>query len=135
MLTQNTETKVDTGTVNLKNFAIVDEEEPWRRWSRGSPDWAAATAIRWSSTRQRPTSVRRKDRIQIVEAIVAGDSVGGSGEGFIYTDEKRYDIVGTFVPMFGINNALRQACSAAATMACGASRSPCAGRSTSRTSR
>ena len=49
--------------------------------------------------------IRRKDRIQIVDAKLAGDSVGGTGEGFIYTDSKQYDIVGTFVPMFGINNA------------------------------
>ena len=44
-------------------------------------------------------------RDAILQRRVAGDSVGGTGEGFIYTDSKQYDIVGTFVPMFGINNA------------------------------
>ena len=41
-----------------------------------------------------------------LDAAVAGDSIGGTGEGFIYTDSKQYDLAGTFVPMFGINNAL-----------------------------
>ena len=34
-----------------------------------------------------------------------GWSIGGSASGFIYTDKKQYDLVGTFIPMFGLNNA------------------------------
>jgi hypothetical protein len=47
----------------------------------------------------------RVDRVQINNAVVTGDSIGGSGKGFIYTDSKQYDLVGTVIPMFGINNA------------------------------
>ena len=106
VLNQNTQTKVDTGVVSLKNFAIVDEKNlealveghpESRRMMRGGN-----TMVFDSATTQ---FIRRSDRIQIVDAKVAGDSVGGTGEGFIYTDSKQYDIVGTFVPMFGINNA------------------------------
>ena len=32
-------------------------------------------------------------------------AAGGSAKGFIYTDRREYDIVGTYVPLFGINNA------------------------------
>ncbi|MEO6013274.1 MAG: hypothetical protein ABIQ30_06785 [Devosia sp.] len=103
-LAQNTSTKVDSGTVSLKNFAVVDEKNvaalmQGHAESRrgGSSDLVFRSA--------KADFVRRKDRIQIVEAVVTGDSIGGSGEGFIYTDKKQYDLVGTFIPIFGINNA------------------------------
>jgi len=103
---QNTETKVDTGVVSIKSFAIVDEKN-LEALVEGHPDSrrmmrGGNTMVFDSATTQ---FIRRKDRIQIVDAKVAGDSIGGTGEGFIYTDSKQYDIVGTFVPMFGINNA------------------------------
>ncbi len=106
VLAQNTSTKIDSGTVNLKNFAIVDEqnvanilnEHPdSRRLMRGSNTLVFDSA--------KASFIRRKDRIQIVDAVVTGDTMGGSGEGFIYTDSKQYDLVGTFIPIFGINNA------------------------------
>lgn len=105
VLTQNTETKVDTGQINLKNFAIVDEKN-LQALVEGHPDSnriLRSGAMEFDSAKAE--FVRRKDRIQIVEAALAGDNLGGTGEGFIYTDSKQYDIVGTFVPMFGINNA------------------------------
>jgi hypothetical protein len=106
VLNQNTETKVDTGVVSLKNFAIVDEKN-LAALVEGHPD--SRRLLRGGNTMTFDSAttqfIRRKDRIQIVDAKLAGDSVGGTGEGFIYTDSKQYDIVGTFVPMFGINNA------------------------------
>jgi hypothetical protein len=106
VLNQNTQTKVDTGVVSLKNFAIVDEKN-LAALVEGHPD--SRKMMRGGNTMAFDSAttqfIRRKDRIQIVDAKLAGDSVGGTGEGFIYTDSKQYDIVGTFVPMFGINNA------------------------------
>jgi hypothetical protein len=105
VLSQNTETKVDTGAINLKNFAIVDEKN-LQALVEGHPD--SGRLLRSGAMvfdGAKADFVRRKDRIQIVEAAVDGDSIGGTGEGFIYTDSKQYDLVGTFVPMFGINNA------------------------------
>lgn len=106
VLSQNTATKVNNGTVTLKNFAIVDEKN-LEALVEGHPDsrrmmTGGNTMVFDSATAQ---FVQRKDRIQIVDAKLAGESIGGTGEGFIYTDSKQYDIVGTFVPMFGINNA------------------------------
>ncbi len=105
VLSQNTDTKVDTGAISLKDFVIVDEKN-LEALVEGHPDsrrLLRSGAMVFESAKA--DFVRRKDRIQIVEAAVAGDSIGGTGEGFIYTDSKTYDIVGTFVPMFGINNA------------------------------
>ena len=102
---RNTSTKVDNGTVSLKNFAIVDEQN-LAALVEGHPEGGAhyAAQIPWylivhgqvrSSLGSHP----------IMDALITGDSLGGSGEGFIYTDKKQYDLVGTVIPAFGINNA------------------------------
>lgn len=102
----NPQTKVNNGSINLKNFVIVDEKN-LQALVDGHPDTRRAltggNSMVFDSAKA--DFVQRVDRIQIVEAVVAGESIGGSGEGFIYTDKKQYDLVGTFVPMFGINNA------------------------------
>ena len=106
VLSQNTETKVDTGTVSLKNFAIVDEKN-LEALVEGHPD--SRRMLRGGSTMVfdsakaefRPAQGPHPDR----RGRGRRRHVGGTGEGFIYTDSKQYDLVGTFVPMFGINNA------------------------------
>jgi hypothetical protein len=50
--------------------------------------------------------IRRKDRVEITDAVLAGDTVGGTARGFIYTDRRQYDLTGTYVPLFGLNNAV-----------------------------
>ncbi|RYE10674.1 MAG: hypothetical protein EOP22_03455 [Hyphomicrobiales bacterium] len=106
VLATNTSTKVSNGAVNLKNFAIVDEKN-LTALVNGHPDSRRALSGGNSMVfdSAKADFVQRADRIQIVDAVVTGDSIGGSGEGFIYTDKKQYDLVGTFVPMYGINNA------------------------------
>lgn len=106
VLQQNTETKVSNGQVNLKNFAIVDEKniadileshaDSRRLIARGN-------SLSFRSAQMDFT--QRVDRIQINSALLTGDMVGGSANGFIYTDKRQYDIAGTYIPMFGINNA------------------------------
>jgi len=106
VLQQTNGSDVGQGTIRLKNFAVVDEANVATILD-GHPD--SRRLIRGSNTlafnSAKADFVRRVDRIQILDAVVTGDSIGGSGEGFIYTDKKQYDIVGTFVPLFGINNA------------------------------
>ncbi len=105
-LAQNTTTKVDDGLINLRNFAIVDEKNVAAILD-GHPDSRQLISKR-NNLVFRSAQVdftHRSDRVQINNAVVTGDSIGGSGKGFIYTDSKQYDIVGTFIPMFGINNA------------------------------
>ena len=40
--------------------------------------------------------------------MLTGDTVGGTARGFIYTDRRQYDLTGTYVPLFGLNNAFQQ---------------------------
>ena len=106
VLNTDTTAKVDTGVVNLRNFAIVDEKnvanilgghpEGVQLLSRGNDVAFKSAQVQFT---------HRVDRVQINNAVVTGDSIGGSGKGFIYTDSKQYDLVGTVIPMFGINNA------------------------------
>jgi hypothetical protein len=49
--------------------------------------------------------VRRSDRVEITDAVLAGSTVGGTVRGFIYTDNRQFDLTGTYVPLFGLNNA------------------------------
>jgi len=106
VLSTNTSTKVDQGTVNIKNFAIVDEKNVANILG-GHPEGVQLMS-RGNNVAFRSAQVdftHRTDRVQINNAIVTGDNVGGSAKGFIYTDSKQYDIAGTVIPMFGINNA------------------------------
>jgi hypothetical protein len=97
--------KADYGTFLLKDFAIVDEDnlaqvvgndrESRARISRSNKMEFKSGEVQF---------VRRKDRIEITDGVLAGNEVGGSARGFIYTDKRQYDIVGTYVPLFGLNN-------------------------------
>lgn len=52
--------------------------------------------------------VRKSDRIEITNAVIDGGRIGGTARGFIYTDAGQYDIAGTYIPLFGLNNAFQQ---------------------------
>src|SRR5690606_3610984 len=51
---------------------------------------------------------RSSDRVEVTNAMVSGDMVGGTLRGFIYTNQRQYDLTGTYVPLFGLNNAFQQ---------------------------
>ncbi len=106
VLATNTGTKVSQGTVDLRNFAIVDEKhvaEILDSHAESRELIAHQNKLVFNSAKADFTM--RSDRVQIDDAVVTGPSVGGTAQGFIYTDSKQYDIVGTYIPMFGINNA------------------------------
>ena len=106
VLATDTSAKVDQGEINLKNFAIVDEKNIANildSHPEGGQLLSHGNNIAFGSAQVNFT--HRVDRVQINDAIVTGDNLGGSGKGFIYTDSKQYDLTGTVIPMFGINNA------------------------------
>jgi hypothetical protein len=106
MLSTNSDAKVDTGQIVLRNFAVVDEKNV-ASLLNGHPQ-AGQLLSRGKDLAFRSAQidfVHRVDRVQITNAIVTGDNIGGSGNGFIYTDSKQYDLTGTLIPMFGLNNA------------------------------
>jgi hypothetical protein len=97
------EDKADHGRLLLKNFVIVDEAnltalmEGTRQGARGGNMAFQSGELEF---------VMRKDRLEVTDAVLAGDSIGGTARGFIYTDSRQYDLSGTFVPMFGLNNVM-----------------------------
>ena len=106
VIQQNAKAKVGQGQLSLKNFSIVDEKnlaaildghaESRKILSRGNDLSFRSAQVDFT---------QRVDRLQINDAVITGDSLGGSGKGFIYTDKKQYDLTGTFIPIFGLNNA------------------------------
>ena len=102
VLATDTGSKVDQGQVTVRNFAIVDEKNV-AALLNGQPGTNRSKDMAFRSAQVDFT--HRTDRVQINSAIVNGDSIGGTGKGFIYTDSKQYDLTGTFIPMFGLNNA------------------------------
>ena len=99
-------TKVDRGLVNIKNFAIVDEKNVAS--ILGTHPQSGQILSKGNNLKFRSAQVdftHRVDRVQINNAVLTGDNLGGTGKGFIYTDSKQYDLTGTVIPMFGLNNA------------------------------
>ncbi|MCD7061103.1 AsmA-like C-terminal region-containing protein [Pelagibacterium xiamenense] len=99
----------DSGAFEMRNFSIVDEANIARLLQ--SDEAAEAYAERGNSldfTRGRAQFMRIGDRIELREAALYGDSVGGTARGNILLEEGQYDLTGTYVPLFGINNAFQQ---------------------------
>ena len=102
-----TSEKADHGQFILRNFAIVDEENVAQ--ILGNHQQSRQMISRQNKLAFRSGQIdfiRRADRVEISDAVLAGDTVGGSARGFIYTDSRRYDITGTYVPLFGLNNVM-----------------------------
>ena len=101
--------ETDTGEFVVRNFAVVDEEN--LDAIVGSHDesqevLAGASAMEFDYGRVE--FVRFSDRIELVEAAIYGDTVGGTIRGNIMTDTGQYDLAGTYVPLFGLNNFFQQ---------------------------
>lgn len=98
--------KLDSGQFTLKNFAFVNEKNVSKIvGNHRDSDPTVARSGKLAFRSGEVDFIRRKDRVEITDAVLAGDTVGGTARGFIYTDEKRYDMTGTYVPLFGLNNA------------------------------
>jgi len=103
------EQKADYGAFTLKNFAIVDEANVAQILNNDQQSRAMISRQNKLAFRSGTIEfIRRKDRVEITDAVLAGDSVGGTARGFIYTDSGQYDITGTYVPLFGLNNVFQK---------------------------
>ncbi|HEX4297827.1 MAG TPA: hypothetical protein VHZ56_07375, partial [Devosia sp.] len=106
VLQQNPDTKVDTGEFTLKNFAIVDEKNIAQiLQSRADAEQLFSGGSQLTFSAGKVEFVHRVDRVEVTDAVLSGDSIGGEAKGFIYTNSKQYDLTGTVIPMFGLNNA------------------------------
>ena len=101
--------KADYGRFILRNFAIVDEDKVAEILNRDQQSRQLIARQNKLSFRSGQIDfIRRKDRVEVTEAVLAGDSVGGTARGFIYTDSRQYDLTGTYVPIFGLNNVFQR---------------------------
>lgn len=94
----------DAGSFVVRDLAIVDEANLARlleAQGSGGPV-SGQNALEFRSARA--DFVRRRDRFEVTEVLASGDDVGVTARGFIYTEARTYDITGTYVPLFGLNN-------------------------------
>jgi hypothetical protein len=106
VLANNSKEHVDTGEFRLRNFALIDEDKVAEILGNHKDSReliARQNKLEFKSGRL--DFIRRSDRIEVTNGVLAGMSVGGTLKGFIYTDRRQYDLVGTYVPLFGLNSA------------------------------
>ncbi|WP_160297810.1 AsmA-like C-terminal domain-containing protein [Devosia chinhatensis] len=109
VMTTDRNQDLETGQLILRDFAIVDEANVIQVLGNHSDSRAAiAASNRLDFDAGQVDFIRRSDRVEVTNAVLAGDAVGGSLRGFIYTDRRQYDLTGTYVPLFGLNNAFSQ---------------------------
>ena len=109
VLTTITEQKIDVGQFTVRQFAIVDEANVAQILGNHQESRQLISRQNKLEFRGGEVSfVRRKDRVEVTDAILTGDTVGGTARGFIYTDTRQYDLTGTYVPLFGLNNVFQK---------------------------
>jgi len=109
VMTTTHATGVDEGDFFLRDFAIINEGNVAQILGNDPRSRERiAQENRVDFNKGRASFIRRSDRIEITQAILDGDLMGGTMRGFIYTDAGQYDLAGTYVPLFGLNNAFQQ---------------------------
>lgn len=109
VLTTDSDVDAEGGRLLMRNFAIVDEANVAQVLGNHSDSRAAiARNNRLDFEGGEVDFIRRKDRVEVTRGILSGATVGGTMRGFIYTDQRQYDLTGTYVPLFGLNNAFQQ---------------------------
>lgn len=109
VLTTDRDADAEAGQLLMRNFAIVDEANVVQILGNHSDSRATIAARnRLDFAAAQVDFVRRKDRVEVSNAMLTGDTVGGTARGFIYTDRRQYDLSGTYVPLFGLNNAFQK---------------------------
>lgn len=101
--------KLDVGQLLMRRFAIVDEANVAQVLGNHSDSRAAiARQNRLDFDNAKVDFVRRSDRVEVTNAVLSGSTVGGTLRGFIYTQQRQYDLTGTYVPLFGLNSAFQK---------------------------
>lgn len=105
IMTTDNATKLDTGTLNLQDFSLVDEEKVIEILGNHKDSRALiANQNRINFNNGQVHFIRSPDRIEVVDAVLDGDSIGGTAHGFVYTQAQEYDLVGTYIPLFALNS-------------------------------
>ena len=109
VLTTDRTADAEGGRLMMRDFNIVDEANVAQVLGNHS-DSRAAIAQRNSLAFEagEVDFIRRGGRVEVTRGVLSGDTVGGTLRGYIYTDRRQYDLTGTYVPLFGLNNAFQQ---------------------------
>jgi hypothetical protein len=109
VLTTDSEADAERGQLVMRGFSIVDEANVAQVLGNHSDSRTAiARQNRLDFDVAEVNFERRSDRVEVTNAMLTGATVGGTLRGFIYTNTGQYDLVGTYVPLFGLNNAFQQ---------------------------
>jgi len=96
---------VDRGDLRLRDFSLVDEEKVIQILGNHTDSRAlVARENRLNFNDGEVQFIRRSDRIEVVDAVLDGDTTGGTMRGFVYTKTRQYDLTGTYIPLFALNN-------------------------------
>jgi hypothetical protein len=109
VMTTDRDLDVEAGQLVMRDFAIVDEANVAQILGNHSDSRTAISQQnRLDFDVARVDFQRRSDRVEVTNGMLTGDTVGGTMRGFIYTNQRQYDLTGTYVPLFGLNNAFQQ---------------------------
>lgn len=109
VMTTDRDQDVEAGRLVMRDFAIVDEANVAEVLGNHSDSRAAISQQnRLDFDLAEVDFQRSSDRVEVTNGLLAGATVGGTMRGFIYTDRRQYDLTGTYVPLFGLNNAFQQ---------------------------
>ncbi len=101
--------RIDRGEFIIREFSIADEANLSQ--IVGEHQESRQVLGRSSSLSfdfGRAEFLRTADRIEVLEAALYGDTVGGTMRGNVLTRDGQYDLAGTYVPLFGLNNIFQQ---------------------------
>ncbi len=109
VMTTNVAQKVDFGEFALRDFALIDEGNV-AQVVGNHPDSRSLIEQenRMDFDSGEAKFIRYADRIEISDAVLDGGTQGGTARGTIYTDAGRYDLVGTYIPLFKLSNAFQK---------------------------
>ncbi|ODT81071.1 MAG: hypothetical protein ABS76_13325 [Pelagibacterium sp. SCN 64-44] len=109
VLAADTANKLERGQLLMRDFALVDEANVVQVLGNHADSRAAISRQnRLDFDVAQVDFLRRSDRVEVTNAMLTGPTVGGTMRGFIYTNQRQYDLTGTYVPLFGLNNAFQQ---------------------------
>jgi len=101
---QNSPWKVSGGFV-LNEFSIVDEDRVAQVMGNHKDSRALIERENRVNFKRGEASFEGANGvIQIIDGALDGGSIGGTLRGNILTNTRQYDLVGTYIPLFGLNN-------------------------------
>ncbi len=94
-----------SGGFTLNDFAIADEEKV--ALVLGNHRDSRKLIERQNQLRFKQAEIEFTGRdgvITVTKGALDGGTIGGTLRGSIYTGQRQYDLVGTYIPLFGLNN-------------------------------